>query len=115
MFWTNFETMCKQKGVAPNVAAKACGIKSTGTVTGWRNGSLPRPKILKKIADYFGCTVEDLLIDKKTPATESDGLVQEPILKWADKDIRLLSWFRSLPTEKQKAILTAQDAPEGLL
>lgn len=28
-----------------------------------------------------------------------------------DKDIRLIQWFRSLPPEKQKAILVAQDGP----
>lgn len=32
-----------------------------------------------------------------------------------DADIRLLKWFRSLPPEKQRAILIAQDAPEDLL
>ena len=32
-----------------------------------------------------------------------------------DADMRLLKWFRSLPPEKQRAILIAQDAPEDLL
>lgn len=43
------------------------------------------------------------------------GLVKEPYEKWADKDARLLMWFRSLPPEKQRAILFAQDAPEDLV
>lgn len=30
-------------------------------------------------------------------------------------DLRLLKWFRSLPPEKQRAILIAQDAPEDLI
>lgn len=33
----------------------------------------------------------------------------------SEKDVRLLNWFRSLPEGKQQAILTAQDAPEGLV
>ena len=32
-----------------------------------------------------------------------------------EKDKRLIMWFRSLPPEKQKAILALQDAPEDLL
>ena len=31
------------------------------------------------------------------------------------KDKRLLEWFRSLPAEKQKAILISQDAPKDIL
>lgn len=115
MFWINYVNLCNKRGITPNEAAKACGIKSSGTVTGWKNGALPRDSVLIKLSKYFNVTIDELISDKKTPATNGDGLVQEPILKWADKDIRLLSWFRSLPKEKQQAILTAQDAPEGLL
>lgn len=44
----------------------------------------------------------------KKPTTEhGDGLT--------DSDIKLVRWFRSLPPEKQQAILISQDAPEGLL
>lgn len=115
MFWINYVNLCNQRGITPNEAAKACGIKSSGTVTGWKNGALPRDSVLIKLSQYFNVTVDELLSDKKIPATESDGLVQEPLLKWADKDIRLLMWFRSLPPEKQKAILVSQDAPEEIL
>ena len=45
--------------------------------------------------------------NKKTATQMGDG-------KLSEKDIKLIEWFRSLPQEKQKAILTAQDAPEGL-
>lgn len=51
--------------------------------------------------------VDDIIYEKiKKSVTFSDGL--------SDKDIRLIEWFRSLPEEKQKAILISQDAPEGL-
>ena len=42
---------------------------------------------------------------KENPA-ENDGI--------SEKDLKLLEWFRSLPPEKQRAILFSQDAPEGL-
>ena len=46
---------------------------------------------------------------------DESGFVIEPYEKWVEADMRLLKWFRSLPPEKQRAILIAQDAPEDLL
>ena len=44
---------------------------------------------------------------KKQPASQNgDGL--------SSKDLRLIEWFRSLPPEKQKAILSLGDGPEDL-
>ena len=37
-------------------------------VTAWKNGALPRVASRKKIADYFGITVEELMGTKKEPA-----------------------------------------------
>lgn len=105
MFWDNFLFYCNQKGVAPNVVAQSVGIKSSGTVTGWKNGSMPRPGVLSKLAQYFEISVSDLVSDeqKEKPAPDWDGL--------SGKDKRLIEWFRSLPLEKQKAILISQDGP----
>ena len=36
--------------------------------TSWKNGALPRMSSRKKIADYFGITVEELMGTKKEPA-----------------------------------------------
>ena len=75
MFWQNYTSLCNERGISANEAARECGVKSSGTVTGWKNGALPRQNVLKKIADYFNCSVEDLISDKKTPATKSDESV----------------------------------------
>ena len=76
MFWDNFLFYCNQKGVAPNVAAQSVGIKSSGTVTGWKNGAMPRPGVLNKLAQYFEISVSDLVSDeqKENPAPHWDGL-----------------------------------------
>lgn len=60
MFWNNFVLLCNKNEVSPNYVAKKLGI-SSGTVTGWKQGSSPRDTALQKIAHYFGVTVEDLL------------------------------------------------------
>lgn len=78
----------------------------------WETGNrVPKFEVLEAIADYFNVDLNYLTgRDDDIP-----GLVQEPYEGWVEADMRLLRWFRSLPPEKQRAILIAQDAPEGLL
>lgn len=47
--------------------------------TSWKNGALPRMSSRKKIADYFGIIVEELMGTKKEPAGmgELDKQMQE--------------------------------------
>lgn len=76
MFWNNFISFCNEKGEAPNTVAANVGVKSSGTVTGWKNGAIPRYSILKKLADYFGVSVSDLTGEtdiKKEPAPISES------------------------------------------
>lgn len=108
MFWTNYVGLCNSVGESPNTVASKCGVKSTGTVTGWKNNSLPRPAILKNIADYFGISVEQLLADNEKPApTNGDG---HP----GDEEV-ILDFLRSLPKERLRGILLALGAPEAVL
>lgn len=94
--------------------AKIAGVTDKAVST-WEKGiKEPRMGALTRIAEYFRVTPsmiiddEDIMVQKRKPATaEGDGL--------AEKNRRLIEWFRSLPPEKQRAILIAQDAPEGLV
>lgn len=75
MFWNNFEALCAKKGVSYNAAAADVGVRSSGTVTGWKNGAKPRGPVLKKLADYFGVTVEELTGEseqKEKPSTAGE-------------------------------------------
>ena len=69
MFYENFAMYCKKLGKSESAVAKAIG-RDSKTVTGWRKGAVPYNSTLKKLADYFGVTVEDLLTDKKEPAAK---------------------------------------------
>lgn len=60
MFWDIFVRLCQSRGVSPNAVAKACGVKSTGTVSAWKRGTMPRDGVLASIADYFGVSVDFL-------------------------------------------------------
>lgn len=65
-------------------------------------------KTAQRFANAMGVTVDDVYgRTAKNPATLSDGEVSE-------KDRLLIEWFRSLPQEKQSAILISQDAPKEL-
>ena len=61
MFWTNFVRLCAENGVSPNKVAAECGVKSTGTVSGWKKGAMPSNKTLSKLANRFNVSVEILL------------------------------------------------------
>lgn len=60
MFKRNFINICAERGVAPTAVLKQIGL-SNATFTCWTEESIPRQTTLKKIADYFGITPEDLL------------------------------------------------------
>ena len=80
------------------------------TFSYWLNArTYPRIDKIEKMAAYFGIP-KSFLVEEHIP-----GLVKEPLSKWTDADMRLLMWFRSLPPEKQRAILIAQDAPEDVI
>lgn len=67
MFWDNFVIECAKKKKSPAAVAEELGF-SNSMPTSWKNGALPRMSSRKKIADYFGITVEELLGTKKEPA-----------------------------------------------
>lgn len=100
MFWNNFEALCAKKGVSYNAAAADVGVRSSGTVTGWKNGAKPRGPVLKRLADYFGVTVEELTGEapeqKEKPSTpEGDGL-DEQAKSFAEKLMQLDEPTRTL-------------------
>lgn len=78
MFWENFVRECEKIEKYPSYVAEELGFNKSA-VTSWKNGSLPRVASRKKIADYFGVTVDELMGTKKEPAgmDELDKQMQE--------------------------------------
>ena len=99
MFWDNFLRLCNQVGKSPNAVAAEIGIKSSGSVTAWKNGTVPYARTLQKIADYFGVSKDELLADgkKENPASNADGV--------DDLDVEALDIMHQLPPEKRAAAL----------
>lgn len=67
MFWDNFVRQCEKIEKSPSAVSEELDFNRSA-VTAWKNGALPRVASRKKIADYFGITVEELMGTKKEPA-----------------------------------------------
>lgn len=89
MFWMRFIELCNKSGKSPNAVAAACGVKSSGTVTGWSKGSIPRTPVLHKMADYFHVTADYLL-----------GNVDQPFLFKNEKGLLDIDLYAATETEK---------------
>ena len=66
MFWEIFSKLCSQRGKSPNAVAKELKI-SSGSVTNWKNGTIPNNSALIKLANYFNVSVDYLLGKEDTP------------------------------------------------
>ena len=73
MFWSRYVALCDKIGKAPNVVAAEVGVKSSGTVTGWKNGAKPRDTVLQRLSVYFGVSVEELTGEKKRNPVSTPG------------------------------------------
>ena len=103
--------MCKSRNIPVASMLEACGIRKSLIYDMEKRGKTPSAETINQIADYLNCSV-DYLLDREQ---EKPAPINESELSMSMKDQRLVSWFRSLPEEKQKAILIAQDAPRELL
>lgn len=59
MFWNRFVELCAKKGTTPTAVVKNLKMSASG-VTKWKNGSVPNPTTIIKIAEYFDVSPEYL-------------------------------------------------------
>ena len=89
MFKQNFINICAERNVAPTTVLRNIGL-SNATYSCWTDESVPRQTTLKKLADYFGVTVEDLLRDpaekpEPAPTASDDSLLDARFYELLDK------------------------------
>lgn len=73
-----FANLLKERGMTPYMVSKATGIAQS-TLSGWKaTNRLPQRRTLKKIADYFGVSVEYLMgeSDERSPETKKEPAVR---------------------------------------
>lgn len=125
MFIDNIEELASQNKMSLAAVANACGL-SNNAATKWRRGAVPNSKNMKKIADYFGVSVEYLLRDgdKRSAENNSSNISNSAIIQGntgnhvsatvgqpVQNDINpleaeLLRIFRNLDMRSQTAVLT---------
>lgn len=72
IFFDRYSELCKEANSSPNAIAKLLSI-SLGSVTAWKNGTLPRTETIKRIADYFHVSADYLLGNVNDPSLYVDN------------------------------------------
>jgi transcriptional regulator with XRE-family HTH domain len=65
VFYKKLIALCTEKNTNPTAVCDTLGFAQSA-VTRWKQGSIPRDITLKKIADYFGVSVDALTTDDKS-------------------------------------------------
>lgn len=93
-FFTKYEKLCKEANSTPTGTALALGF-SRGTVTRWRNGSIPDGNTLSEIAKHFDVSVDYLLGNteiRNTPYKQSPKDIAKVALFGGGVDVTDEMW-----------------------
>lgn len=101
----------KAKGLTQKQLAKLIDVTESQVSqieTGKRNPSF---ETLLKLGEVFGCSVDDIVRNKKIPTTtKDDGNEDTNNSIMSEEDRRVLAWYYSQSEETRKLILSFQDA-----
>jgi transcriptional regulator with XRE-family HTH domain len=101
MFYKKLKNLCFEQGIS--VSKMAVDLKiSTTTVTGWKRGAKPQSAQVKKIADYFKVSTDELtretpdeapLADSPDSKTDLMGIIksQQDVIWSLSESVRNLS------------------------
>ena len=78
MFYQNLIRLCTERGTTPTEVCHSIGLAGSAA-TKWKSGAIPRDTTLKKIADYFGVTVDDLIGLKSEIRVDLQLFASDPI------------------------------------
>ncbi|MBQ7547242.1 MAG: helix-turn-helix transcriptional regulator [Clostridia bacterium] len=90
MFYERLQVLCHERKLSVSAALQIMGV-SSGNITHWRKGRLPKGKTLRRMAQFFDVPVDFLIGSKQ----ESLAVQQE----------KLLLLFESVPAEKRADLL----------
>ncbi len=102
MFYDNFEKLCTKIEKNPSTVAEELGFTKS-MASHWKGGMVPRVSSRKKIADYFGISVEELMGTKKEPAGQGE----------LDDDMKeFIELAQMMTPEERSAIMTLMKSKE---
>ena len=101
-FYNNYLVLCNSVGKTPSAVALEIGF-SKSTVSRWKSGQSANDATLQKVADYFGCSIEDLTKEKE-PNAENDTELDETTKELIDLAYSLNDDDRALLLEMARSI-----------
>ena len=105
-FYDKVNGLCRQKGISITALAVTLGF-SKGSPTGWKTMKKPpRAANVKKIADYFGVSVDYFLEENNAPV-KAATLPATPAIadEYTDEEKRVIAAYRTLVPGMQEYIL----------
>ncbi len=103
MFYENFTKLCYEKDISPTATLQKLKI-STSKLTAWKNGSLPSASVLILLSEFFGISIDYLLIGKEK---------NSPTVNLTADEQELLTYYNELhDIDKGKVIGTAMTLAE---
>lgn len=118
--YEKIKELCENAGFSiSSISQKIPGLSiNKASITGWKNGSKPRPDKIKAIADYFGVTVEYLTNDEEVSVQtvqDNHGIIghtHAPVTiingsekKLTEQELALLELFGKMDVVKQAQLL----------
>lgn len=118
--YEKIKELCENAGFSiSSISQKIPGLSiNKASITGWKNGSKPRPDKIKAIADYFGVTVEYLTSDEEVSVQtvqDNHGIIghtHAPVTiingsekKLTEQELALLELFGKMDVVKQAQLL----------
>ena len=102
-FWNNYQYLCTKNGLSVYDVARKCGVKSSASVSYWKQGSVPKPEVLSKVAQFFAVSINDLTgtdiaaAEILASSSNSDDPIYSAILKLnPQKRARALAYIAGL-------------------
>ena len=107
LFLDNLEHLLKTHGLHKAKMLRDLGLSRNAFINWEQRGNIPSGEILKKIADYFNVSVDELLGNEQKEKPHTEIGIE---LSLSDDELVLLKKYRSLPPEEKKVVLRAAGA-----
>lgn len=105
VFFEKLDNMCAERGLSISAFLESLNVDKSAA-SRWKRGALPSKPVQKKIADYFGVSVLELMDHNKEKPTANNGdglnvILQDSVnLEFSEKF--------DLLTQEQKEMIIAQ-------
>lgn len=100
-FYENFVSLCNSIHKAPTAAVIDIGLERS-SVTRWKRGGQPSDATLRRVADYFGTTVEELLRDQRPAGDEALKLIPGYLQLTPENQQKTVEYVALLLSSQQK-------------